>query len=52
MFWLYEGVDFDILGYFLWDYDFFSKPYAIVRFGIQKEISDIAGVGNDYCQWI
>ena len=37
---------------FLWDYDFFSKPYAIVRFGIQKEISDIAGMGNDYCQWI
>ena len=34
------------------DYDFFSKPYAIVRFCIQKEISDIAGMGNDYCQWI
>ena len=42
-----RGVGCDILGYFLWDYDLFSKSYALVRFGISKEIGDIAGMGNN-----
>ena len=42
----------DILGYFLWDYDLFSKSYALVRFGISKEIGDIAGMGNNCYQRI